>query len=172
MVLIMLDRTKLALKECQKHLIDTEASGTAIESYLTQHLLVLLSADMQQAIYGCLNRKAKQTSDQSIQQYISSTRKNIVREVTKSGIAGFVKRFGIDAKQKFDDCLKDKEQEVTRYGNAMENRDSVVHKQGVQVTFREIEQAVEAADIILSAITCALDIVDYAQASEASLDAD
>jgi hypothetical protein len=158
MVFIMLARTKNAIEECQKHLKDTEASGTIIESYLTQHLLVLLSADMQQAIYECLDKKAENVDPESIRLFLSSAGRSLVRGVKKSAIAGFVKYFGKDAKQKFDDCLKNKEQEVTHYGNAIENRDSVAHKQGVQVTFSEIKQAVHAAEIILSAVTKALEI--------------
>lgn len=160
MVIAMLLRTKTALKECQEHLKATAASGTAIESYLTQHILVLLSADMQQAIYGLLEKKAEQVSEKSIRGYVSSTRKNIIREVTKSGITGFVSRFGTDARRKFDDCLKDKEQEISWYGNAIVNRDSVAHRQGAQVTFSEILQAVAAAELILSAVEIALEIND------------
>lgn len=158
MVYIMLVRTKLAIDECQKHLDDTKTNGTLIESFLTNHLLVLFSADMQQAIYECLDKKAEQANEDSLVEYVSSTRKNIIREVTKSGIAGFVNRFGSGAKQKFDGCLRGKEQEITRYGNAIENRDSIAHRQGAQVTFLEIKQAVDAAEIILSAVAIALDI--------------
>lgn len=156
----MLLRTKKALNDCQKHLEDTDTSGTAIESYLTQHILILLSADMQQAIYGLLERKAEQASEKSIQEYVYSTRKNIIREVSKSGITGFVSRFGTDARRRFDDCLKDKEQEISCYGNAILNRDSVAHGQSVQVTLSEIMQAVDAAELILSAVEIALEIND------------
>lgn len=160
MVIAMLLRTKTALKECQEHLKATAASGTVIESYLTQHILILLSADMQQAIYELLEKKAEQVSKKSIREYVSSTRKNIIREVTKSGITGFINRFGIDAKRKFDDCLKDKEKEISCYGIAIDNRDSVAHRQGAQVTFSEILQAVTAAELILSAVETALEIND------------
>ncbi len=158
MVSAMLLRTKTALKECQEHLEATSTSGTVIESYLTQHILVLLSADMQQTIYGLLEKKAERVSEKSMQEYVSSTRKNIIREVTKSGITGFVSRFGTDARRKFDDYLKNKEQEISYYSNAIENRDSVAHKQGAQVTFPEILQAVAAAELILSAVKIALEI--------------
>lgn len=160
MVTAMLLRTKTALKECQEHLEATNAGGTAIESYLTQHILVLLFADMQQEIYEALEKKTEQVSEKSIQEYVSSTRKNIIREVSKSGIAGFVSRFGTDAKRKFDDCLKDKEQEISCYSNAIGDRDSVAHKQGAQVTFSEILKAVAASELILSAVKIALEIND------------
>jgi len=101
---------------------------------------------------------AENVDPESIRLFLSSAGRSLVRGVKKSAIAGFVKYFGKDAKQKFDDCLKNKEQEVTHYGNAIENRDSVAHKQGVQVTFSEIKQAVHAAEIILSAVTKALEI--------------
>jgi len=156
----MLLRTKNALKDCQEHLDATAASGTVIESYLTQHILVLLSADMQQAIYGLLDKKAEQVKQESMQLFISTAGKNLVRGVKKNAIAGFVNHFGKDAKEKFDIYLKDKEQEITRYGNAIGNRDSVAHKQGAQVTFSEIRKAVTAAELILSAVEIALDIND------------
>lgn len=155
----MLLRTKNALKECQEHLeATTTTSGTAIESYLTQHILVLLSADMQQAIYGLLDKKAEQVDQESMRLFISTAGKKLVRGVKKDAIAGFVNYFGTDAKEKFDSCLKDKEQEISRYGNAIRDRQSVAHKQGAQVTFSEIQQAVTAAELILSAVKIALEI--------------
>ena len=68
----MLLRTKAAIKDCQEHLEATTASGTVIESYLTQHILVLLSADMQQAIYGLLEKKAERVNQESMQLFIST----------------------------------------------------------------------------------------------------
>ncbi len=160
MVTAMLLRTKTALKECQEHLKATAAGGTAIESYLTQHILVLLSADMQQAIYRLLEKKAEQVDQESMRLFISTAGKKLVRGVKKDAIAGFVNHFGTDAKEKFDICLKDKEQEIIPYGNAIVNRDSVAHRQGAQVTFSEILQAVTAAELILSAVEIALEIND------------
>jgi len=168
MAIIMLTKIKIAIEDCQTHLNDKNANGTVIESYLTQHLLILLSADMQQAIYDCLDEKAKQATNQTIQKYLSSTRKNIVREVKYGGIAGFVTRFGPDARQKFDDCLKDKAREITRYANAIKNRDLVAHTHGAQVTFTDIQKAVDAAELILSAVKSALDIDDPALVSALS----
>jgi hypothetical protein len=161
----MLLRTKTALKECQDHLEATAARGTVIESYLTQHILVLFSADMQQAIYELLEKKSKQANQESMRLFISSAGKTLVRGVKKGTIAGFVNHFGADAKQKFDNCLRDKEPEMTLYGNAIDNRDSVAHKQGAQVTFSEIQQAVDVAELILSAVKSALEINNSTQES-------
>jgi|GEM_PF-4132515 len=156
----MLLRTKTALKECQEHLEATASSGTSIESYLTQHVLVLFSADIQQAIYELLEKKAEQVDQVSMRLFISTAGKMLVRGVKKEAIAGFVNYFGTDAKEKFDIYLKDKEQEITRYGNAIGSRDSVAHRKGAQVTFSEILQAVTAAELILSAVEIALEIND------------
>ena len=156
----MLLRTKTALKECQDHLEATTTSGTVIESYLTQHILVLLSADMQQAIYKLLEKKAEQVNQESLRLFISTAGERLVRGVKKDAISGFVNYFGTDAKEKFNIYLKDKEQEITCYGNAIGNRDSVAHRKGAQVTFSEILQAVTAAELILSAVKTALDIND------------
>jgi hypothetical protein len=158
MVTAMLLRTKNALKECQEHLKTTDTGGTAVESYLTQHVLVLLSADMQQEIYELLEKKAEQVDQESMRLFISTAGKRLVRGVKKDAITGFVNYFGTDAKEKFDVCLKGKDPEITRYGNAIENRDSVAHKQGAQVTFSEILKAVAAAELILSAVKIALEI--------------
>lgn len=161
----MLLRTKTALKECQDHLEAAAARGTVIESYLTQHILVLFSAEMQQAIYELLEKKAEQVDQESIRLFISTAGQKLVRGVKKEAIAGFVNHFGTDAKEKFDICLKDKEQEITRYGNVIVNRDSVAHRQGTQVTFSEILQAVDAAELILSAVKSALEINNSTQES-------
>jgi hypothetical protein len=165
MVIIMLLRTKTALKECQDHLEATAARGTVIESYLTQHILVLFSADMQQAIYELLEKKAEQVDQESIRLFISSAGKNILRGVKKNAVAGFVSYFGTVAKQRFDNCLIDKDREITQYMNAIMNRDSVAHKQGAQVAFSEIQQAVDAAELILSGVKTALEINNSTQES-------
>jgi len=149
-------RTKNALRECQEHLARTSTDGSIIESYLTQHILVVLSADMQQAIYELLDKKAQQVQQESIRLFVSAAGQALLRSVRKSAISGFVAKFGEAAKDIFDSNLLDKDQEITRYSNAIKNRDSVAHKQGVQITFGELEGAVAAGELLLLAVDRAL----------------
>jgi len=43
-------RINTAFEECKRHIEENKLSGTPIEFYLTQYLLVLLSADVQEEI--------------------------------------------------------------------------------------------------------------------------
>ncbi|MFZ5979448.1 MAG: HEPN domain-containing protein [Candidatus Zixiibacteriota bacterium] len=154
----MLTRIKNAIDECKKHIASAAINGTVIEYYLTQYLLILLSADMQQSIYECIEIKTSQIKNTPIENYILSTRKNIIREVSISGVTGFIKHFGNEARQRFDDFIKDKEEIITRYGNAITDRHLIAHNHDIKITFSEIEKAVEGAEVLLTAVTIALSI--------------
>ncbi len=151
---ILLLRTRAAIEDCEKHLQSTGSYGTEVESYLTQHILVLFCADVQQEIYNMLDERAKLLGDEGIRQFVVSSGKRILRSVHKDQIANFVELFGLHAKEQLNSALDDKD--VTIYNNAVGNRHDVAHKYGVQVTFREVQEAVDAANRILEAVKTAL----------------
>ncbi len=53
-----LKRTKLVIASCEKHLEDSNAHNTEIESYLTQYLLIALYAEIEQAIETIIDQRA------------------------------------------------------------------------------------------------------------------
>ena len=64
--------------------------------------------------------------------------------------------FGAENKAKLNSLINDSD--VAVFNNAVSNRHEVAHKQGVQLTFRELKDAVLVAEKILSAIAQSLDM--------------
>lgn len=147
-------RTSAAIEDCEQHLATTGATGTAIESYLTQHILVLLCADMQQEIYRIVEERAKMVSDGRIESYVSLSCRRILRSVRKDEIATFVGMFGSSAKDQLNALVADSE--VTIYNNAVSNRHDVAHKSGAQITFRELKSTATVAEKLLDAVEQAI----------------
>lgn len=147
-------RTRTAIEDCEIHLHSTKTYGTEIEAYLTQHILVLLCADVQQEIYKILDERAILAGDEEIRRFVSASGEKILRGIHKGDIAAFMELFGAHVKEKFNALLEDRD--VTIYNIAVENRHKVAHKQGAQVSFREVKEATDAAGKLLVAVRTAL----------------
>lgn len=139
----LLLRSQLAFDNCKEHLDESGAWGTEIESYLTQHVLVIMCADIQQEIYGVLERRAEIAGDKSLKNYAIATCKRVLRSIGKTEVAGFVGYFSAEAKEYLNDKFND--EEVTIYNNAVSGRHDVAHKTGANITFRELGEAMAAA---------------------------
>ncbi len=146
----LLLRTSSAVSEIEDHLKETLSAGTPIEFYLTQHILILLCAEMQQEIHRIVALRVSVLGDEVLKNYVSSTSSKILRSVMKSDIAGFVKMFGDDPKLKFDSLINDNE--VTVYNQAVTERHKTAHSHGAQITFKELKGAIQVAKKILKAV--------------------
>lgn len=151
----LLLRTKSAVDDCEKHLTSSAAFGTEIESYLTQYLLVVLCADIQQEIYKISEARASVVKDDAISAYVAATARKVLRSVGKSDIAKFVEMFGPDHKSKLNNFINDAD--VTIFNNAVSNRHDVAHKQGIQITFRELKSAILVSQKILKGVERSLE---------------
>jgi len=136
-------RTLTAIEECEEHLNGSGAFGSSIESYLTQHILILLSADIQQAIYSIVNERAAKPNDLALEMFVVSASKRILRSVMKEDIAKLSAMFGNECKTLLNSIIEDVD--VTTYNNAIANRHDIAHKTGVNITFKELKKAVSAA---------------------------
>lgn len=58
--------------------------------------------------------------------------------------------FGAESKQKLNSLVS--ETEVAAFNNAVGSRHDVAHKHGAQITFQELQSAVEIAEKILRAV--------------------
>ena len=152
----LLLRTKSAMKDCEKHLESSDSFGTEIESYLTQYLLVVLCAGIQQEIYQLSEERASVANDAALSAYVSASARRVLRSVGKEEIAKFVGMFGAETKAKLNSLVN--EADVAVFNNAVNNRHEVAHKQGAQLTFRELKDAVLIAEKILSAIAQSLEM--------------
>ncbi|HEU5341260.1 hypothetical protein [Edaphobacter sp.] len=147
-------RSKAQLEDCEKHLADTACEGSPIEAYLTQYLVVILCADIQQEIYRLVALRTSTLADEGVKAYIAASVVRIVRSVGKSDISKLLAMFGDETKNNFNDQLDDKD--VSLYSNAVGDRHDVAHKQGSQITLRELQDAIGAAERILMAVEVAL----------------
>jgi hypothetical protein len=147
-------RTQTSLNDCEQHLRDSGAVGSPIESYLTEYLLILMCADMQEAIYKIIEEWAGKSGNSSLKEFVAASSRRVLRSVKKTEIAGFIGLFGITHKDQFNSALDDRE--VTIYNNTVDSRHDVAHRTGATVTFSEMKNALSAARKILVAIDGAL----------------
>ena len=147
-------RTKLAVEDCEKHLSATGCLGSEIESYLTQYLLVVLCADIQQEIYKLAEARAALAADVVIQSYVGSTTRRVLRSVKKEDLSKFVALFGAGKKEQLNAVLDDVD--VTIFNNAVSNRHDVAHSAGSQITLLELKKALFISEKILAAIKNAI----------------
>lgn len=147
-------RTRAIIDDCLKHVSASMSEGSEIESYLTQHALVVLCAEIQQEIYSIVDERSAKYEDERIRSFVSESSKQILRSVQKSDLAGYLKNFGLDIKEQFNDLLDDAD--VSRYNIAVRGRHNVAHSSGAQITFRELQEAVISAERILDALKTAI----------------
>jgi len=151
---VRLIRTNTALADCEQHLGSTGAFGTVIESYLTQHILVIFCAEVQQLIYEILNNRASLSGDEGLESFVVVSGKRVFRSVQKDSIASLAECFGKDAKDKLNASVDD--EDVTIYNNAVRGRHDVAHSYGVTISFQEVKNAAGAAIKILKAFEVAI----------------
>lgn len=150
----LLLRTQFAFDNCKGHLDTSNAWGSEIESYLTQHVLVIMCADVQQEIYGVVEQRAGMADDADLMNYAVATCKRVLRSIGKSEIAGFIGHFSADAKKYLNDNINDAE--VTIYSNAVSGRHNIAHGTGANITFRELEDAISVARKLIAIVLQAI----------------
>lgn len=155
-------KTSDALEKCKEHLQDTESLDSPIATYLAQYLSIVFCAEMEETIKNLFNEsienRANQLSDLELQEFIINQLKKLKQSGLKKGdLADYVKNFSNLAKERFNNLLQDKDREITVYNNMIINRHFVAHTSSVnQFSFTDLENAVQAAREILTAIQIAL----------------
>lgn len=153
---IVFIRTKAAIENCATHLDSTNTRNTEIESYLTQHILVILCAEIQQEIYLSLEARAHLNGDSELKNFAVASGKKILRSVGKKDIANFVGMFGTKAKDLLNETVDDSE--VTLYNNAVSKRHDIAHNSGTNITFGELIDIVNSAEKLILAIGTAISL--------------
>lgn len=155
-------KTQLLIDTCEMHLTESCCKGTEIEYYLTQHILIVFCAEMQNEIYSAVEKKGKVTNRCEIESFLKAASSKILRSVQKTDISQFIGFFGQEVKDKFNAEINDKSSTI--YNNAVKKRHDVAHKQGSQISFQELKEAVRAGAEILNAVYLSLDITSMDQA--------
>ena len=149
-----LTRTQAVYEACQNHLQSVGAAGSAIESYLAEHILVVLCGEIQQALYTIADERAQTSSDMALHTFVSEASSRVLRSVQKNEIAAFIGFFGSTYQETFNGLLDNRD--ITIYNNAVRQRHHAAHQGGGTMTFRELPDAIEAAIRILNSAQKAL----------------
>ena len=150
----LLLRTKVVIEDCESHLESTKSGGSEIENYLTQHIVIILCAEMQQEVYRILDERAGLSKDEGLCRFSAAAGQRILRSVRKDDLANFVEFFGKAAKDQFNSAVDDRD--VTIYNNAVNIRHDIAHKSGGTVSFKDVKDAVVVAGNILEALKTAI----------------
>ncbi|MCZ6802409.1 MAG: hypothetical protein O7D86_00330 [Proteobacteria bacterium] len=149
-------KARTAHKTCREHIDSLESQNTEIESYLTEHILVILCANVQQDIYSIIEARANKSGDDQLKLYSIATCKRVLRSVLQSEVTGFIGNFGEDAKKYFTDNID--ERKMIIYNNAVRNRHKTAHTSNATVTFREIDDIIESAEHLLEEVEEAINL--------------
>ena len=98
-------RTSAVIEDCEAIVRSPDVIGSPVESYLVQHTLVVLCAEIQQEVYEIVRARAAKADDQQLASFVSSAAQRVLRSVGKSELAGFVAFFGQAEKEKFNHLL-------------------------------------------------------------------
>ena len=147
-------RTVTALDETGRHLQATKAEGSPIESYLTQHILVLLAADIESALHEVVLRRCSSLQDEALREYIGNSLRHCMRSLKKEALVGFLGLFGAGVKVRFSAALPD--EVVQTYGIALNGRNDVAHEDGASVSLVDLRRALESARNVLAEFERAL----------------
>ena len=150
----MMLRTRSALEVCKEHLSQTGAWNSEVESFLTQHVLVILCAEIQQSIYSLLEARLGGSEDPEVRNFAILTGKRCLRSVGKKEISGFLGFFSLSAKNYLNDNIDEKT--VSLYNNAIASRHDVAHSSGTKMSFGELEEVIEASIEFLSVVNDAM----------------
>lgn len=147
-----LARIDKAIEDCQIHLTNSNAFGTEIEAYLTQYLLILISATVEEEIEKIVAMRASKTKDKHIESFVNSCCGDMFKSFSSGQIAGILGRFGPEYKEKFKKKVSGlKAQQL--YDNIISNRHSTAHKSGSNVSFHELVNSYEQGHIVLDAFS-------------------
>lgn len=132
-------RVEEAFEKCRNHLTQTNSFSTEVETFLTQHLLVLICASFEEEIEQIIAERANATKDPHIASFCRSCVAKGFRNPKTSDIAGLLGRFGEDYKRIFQSNVTGTKEE-TNFNNIVNNRHKVAHESGVNVTYTELEK--------------------------------
>ena len=121
-------QTNAVYVECQNHLSTGVPGGSPIEAYLTEHILVILCAEVQQKVRQLADQRAQRSTDPALRAFVTAASERILRSVRKDELSTFVGLFGSAYKDDFNARLDDRD--VTAYNNAVLQRHAVAHRGG------------------------------------------
>ncbi|HEX7048035.1 MAG TPA: HEPN domain-containing protein [Gammaproteobacteria bacterium] len=143
------------MEQCERHLDESGARDTEIEAFLTQYLLIVFCAEVEQIVHGLVREMADSSEDVKLASFTKGAMRNVLRGVKKEQLSGLLGLFREAGKTEWSEALT--EQDVSRYSSAIGARNDVAHAHGATMTFREIKEAVECTYRILESFKVVLE---------------
>lgn len=135
--------------------VEVQAPDKFIENCLTQHLAVVFYSEMEERLAEIIELKLTKFTSGALGRFLLSNMEGIIRRTRKSDITSLVLMLNEEAKAKFDMAIHSND--VSVYSNVITARHNIGHKQGAQITLRELDQGIAAAEKILAAVDDCLD---------------
>lgn len=155
----LLLKTISVLDDCNQHLISFKKADSevqkespleAIENYLTQHLLIVLCAEIEELVCRYLSSRASKSKDLALEALVDSWAKKIVRSVRYEDLVGIIRVFGEEYEIKFKSMVD--EPTISSYGLAVKKRHITAHSLlQNQVTMEECKKGINSAEKIINA---------------------
>ena len=106
-------KTETAIEESERLFANYDLSASPIEGYLAQYILIVLCADMQQAVYSCINSYLDDNIENPhIKEYMRGSLIRLFRSIEKPEIAKILGYFGETTKTVFNQKLENLDEEV------------------------------------------------------------
>jgi hypothetical protein len=152
-----LPRIDDAIERCRDHLDESHSRSTQIESFLVQHLLVLICASFEIEIERLVDDRVAKSADPEVRDFARSFVDQLFRNPQIGEIKGLLGRFGDGPKEDFKNRIHGTRAE-TFFSSIVNNRHQVAHSVGPNLTLAELESAYEEAHSVLDAVHAALDL--------------
>jgi hypothetical protein len=152
MKLTQIDR---AIETCKEHLAQTNTQGTEVETFLAQHLVVMICGAFEEEIEKIVVQRLGASNDPEIEAFARSALDAVFRSTGIKEISGLLNRFNPEVKKRFQDRVCGTRAE-TFFSNIVTHRHQTVHSGGSTLTLRELADFYDEGHTVLDAISVAL----------------
>ncbi len=128
------------------------ASDPMLKQLLTQHLVVLVVAEAEDALEEIIVHYFHTTTTPAAKSLAQSCLSSLLRSVKTSEIAGFLNRLGSPFKESFQAEMRALAPDESRFNNLVVNRHSIVHEAQCNITFEELRDSVVSVHKICEAL--------------------
>lgn len=128
-----------AIGICEEFLKSTSTFNTPIEAYLVQYLLILICREFEWNIKEIFSELSNLTDNEKIKNYIISSVDKTYRGLKITELYYLTGLCGIECKDNLKMYIEKNANVQISYDNIITNRNSVAHREGVQITFNELK---------------------------------
>lgn len=146
-----LNRTTLVLETAEAHLgglPDSTPNKALVAVYLAQVATVTFCSEIEESLIKLIRDRLSRAENAKVAHFITKTNEGMIKRVPKSDIVKTVGLFGEQATAELNAIFTD--QEITKYGNVVNARHTTAHGAGGTVTLKEVAEATEIAERMLT----------------------